>query len=394
MIETKFFKFAFAEDGQKIEVPDAAQPNGVVSYNTGYGLDYTKNYPVQDGSKPVGQTDLNGLFFDVTRGIKQYQVFGVPNFITSADNDGAAYEYIKYARINYDIGTDDYRIFEAKTDTSALPTDRTAWRLYDFDADKVAIDNPAFAAGVADGDLVYFNAINSNFDKAIANGSAEQNVAGFADVTNKKIILTGTVITSGLIAGDTYYLSTAGAGELTNTDPQFERVKIGRALSATLLQLNIESLPDSAPYFSRVTFLNTSSQSVPSSGVPQKVLFDNPENDKFGLWDNGASNFVIQKTGVYKVNAILYCQSPTGPILITLVKNGANEKRLSEVGPDGDTTLSGSFNTVEFSQGDAVSLNIRYENSGQPSITIANDGNNLANELSLFELIYLGEIPA
>lgn len=76
---TKFFKIPFAATGDVLPVPDAAQPDGSVSYSQGFGPDYQRK---TDGTDPLAKTvprdSTNALFNDLTGAVGEIQLNGVP----------------------------------------------------------------------------------------------------------------------------------------------------------------------------------------------------------------------------------------------------------------------------------------------------------------------------
>lgn len=94
----KYFIDPFAIAGDVAAVPDAAQPDGSVSYSQGYGPDYALNPVVSPSALLIERTKMNQLFLDITTALQQYQQHGTPPFITSAMNGGTPYSYSKYDR--------------------------------------------------------------------------------------------------------------------------------------------------------------------------------------------------------------------------------------------------------------------------------------------------------
>lgn len=79
----RFFGIPFATTGDRVVVPDAVQPDGSVSFSTGFGFDYER--PNADPTyKPVPRQGTNGLFHDVTEAIGIIQRQGYADFTTSA----------------------------------------------------------------------------------------------------------------------------------------------------------------------------------------------------------------------------------------------------------------------------------------------------------------------
>ncbi len=121
----KFFIFAFADDGDKTAIPDDTQISGSVSYEEGYGFDYQRDLATDPLAKAFPRAQNNQLMFDITDNIQQYQTHGVPNFITTSDNDGSPYPYDIYARVRYDDGSG-FKIYENQVNgNTTLPTDNS-----------------------------------------------------------------------------------------------------------------------------------------------------------------------------------------------------------------------------------------------------------------------------
>lgn len=108
--------------------------------------------------------------------------------------------------------------------------------------DFLSIATTAFEASVINGEAVYWDSANSRFDEAIADGTNKQNMIGFADVTNARVILMGLYSgqLSGLTPGAKYYLSGTVAGAITTTIPTNNAILVGVAKSATELFLDID----------------------------------------------------------------------------------------------------------------------------------------------------------
>lgn len=74
----KYFLNPFAINGDKESIPDASDPNGFVSYDTGYGYDYERDPdPLIDPlTKDIERDKMNQIFFDITENIKFMQDSG------------------------------------------------------------------------------------------------------------------------------------------------------------------------------------------------------------------------------------------------------------------------------------------------------------------------------
>lgn len=235
MSMAKFFRIPFATSGDKVAVPDASQPSGSVSYTDGFGPDYELDPGVDPAAKDVPRDETNQLYFDITNAIKEYQEFGVPDFITSALNGGTPFTYARYARVKWTDG----KVYESTTNgNTSDPSNTTNWRVLTDNADYLTIATTAFQASVTDGEAVYWD--GTQFDEAIADGTDKQNVIGFADVTNGRVFVAGLYAgqLSGLTANTVYYLSGSSAGAMTTV---LTAVRMGTARTATSFFVDIGS---------------------------------------------------------------------------------------------------------------------------------------------------------
>jgi len=236
----KFFKVPFALSGDKAAIPDAAEPDGSVSYTEGFTVDYEQDPAVNPATaKDVPRDETNQLYFDITTALLEYQTNGIPDWITNAQNGGTPFSYGIYARVRYTNG----KTYESrKAANTSLPTVYADWRPL-ADDDYLTIGTTAFEGSVADGEAVYWDAANSRFDEAIADGTGKQNVIGFADVTNGRVFVAGVMpgLLTGMTGNVVMYLSASVAGAITPTQPPTNTVKIGVARNATDLFINISS---------------------------------------------------------------------------------------------------------------------------------------------------------
>lgn len=120
----KFFGTPFAATGDKTPVPTTVQPTGSVSYPEGFGPDYQADQTTDPDAKDIPRDSMNQLFFDLSNAMREYQVSGVPDFITSAQNGGTPYSYSINAHVRYND-----EIYESRINTNTdLPTVSASWR--------------------------------------------------------------------------------------------------------------------------------------------------------------------------------------------------------------------------------------------------------------------------
>lgn len=185
----KFIRIPFATNGDKTTVPDPTQLDGSVSYDQGFGLDYQKVYPDDANAKAFPRAQFNELMFDTTVNINQYQTHGVPEFITTADNNGTPYPYAKWAFVRYDgldgNGSQVYQsLITANTNTPTPSASDANWRLMNntmtapliqTGASVYALDTGAANAYVVNPVLpllAYVAGVKIRFKAAVANTAA------------------------------------------------------------------------------------------------------------------------------------------------------------------------------------------------------------------------------
>ena len=123
----KYFRFPFAVSGNRTAVPETTQVNGNVSYQEGWPVGYQEDPQTSPTAKLINRQQTNQTLYDITLALQQYQQFGVPDFITAADNGGTPFSYSIGARVRYDPGSGT-RVFESLVDSNTtLPTDANNW---------------------------------------------------------------------------------------------------------------------------------------------------------------------------------------------------------------------------------------------------------------------------
>lgn len=115
MSNQHFYRYPFASAGDKTDIPEATQTDGSVSYNQGFGFDYERDPSTDPDAKNIQRDDFNGVIFDITENLQQYQLNGVPEWVPAAQNGGVAVNYPKFARVRYDTAGDGtgWQVFES-----------------------------------------------------------------------------------------------------------------------------------------------------------------------------------------------------------------------------------------------------------------------------------------
>jgi microcystin-dependent protein len=121
----KFFRFIWAQLGDRAAVPDTTPVDGSAGYQIGYGFDYQRA-PDDPLVKNIERNKWNQVLYDITLGLRQYQTMGFPEFITDADNGGFPFPYAKNACVRWTDGQIYLSLVDANTTT---PADLTKWQL-------------------------------------------------------------------------------------------------------------------------------------------------------------------------------------------------------------------------------------------------------------------------
>ena len=131
----KYFFYPFGTSGDQTVIPDLTQPSGSVSFQSGWPYNYQRVLGTDAAALPIDRNTMNWLFYAVTEQLQQYQSFGFPEWITTADNGGAAYAYDFGAIVRYSAtGTPPFTTYISAlagvgTNTS-LPGVDANWRVW------------------------------------------------------------------------------------------------------------------------------------------------------------------------------------------------------------------------------------------------------------------------
>lgn len=126
MSSTKFFQFPWATYGDKASIPDTVQVDGSVSYPEGFGVDYELELGVDAAALPVPRPETNQLYYDLTSNIRAWQLAGLPEWATAAQNGGVAVTYPKSAMVRHDY-TGAFLAYFANVATDDEPGTSADW---------------------------------------------------------------------------------------------------------------------------------------------------------------------------------------------------------------------------------------------------------------------------
>lgn len=78
----KFFKVPFANEGDRLAVPDVIQADGSVSFTQGYGFDYERDQATDPQAKDISRESFNSLLYDITSVLGDIQRTGVQPYMS------------------------------------------------------------------------------------------------------------------------------------------------------------------------------------------------------------------------------------------------------------------------------------------------------------------------
>lgn len=123
-----YFRRTFAQSGDKLAVPIDDPADGSVSYQTGYGAQYSQDPTTTATARRIERTKYNQILSDITTEVQRYQQNAYPEFITSSDNGGSPFSYSKGATVRYSGS-----VYRSLIDSNTtLPTDISSW--YNIDS--------------------------------------------------------------------------------------------------------------------------------------------------------------------------------------------------------------------------------------------------------------------
>lgn len=139
-----YIKNAFAVSGDRTEPPYDDPADGSVSYETGYGAQYSQDPTSISTARRIERLKMNGLFYRLSLEVQRLQQQGYPDWIPPSENDSLSFPYVKGATVRYEITSGVFGIFRSLIDNNTnVPTDTTTW--YNLD-----ILRPVFLSKSAD----------------------------------------------------------------------------------------------------------------------------------------------------------------------------------------------------------------------------------------------------
>lgn len=125
-----YYSNPFAVAGDLTTVPVPVQPDGSLSYNQGWGVDYQRDQTTDPLAKDIDRRQMNQLLNTITALLRQYQAEGFPEFIAAVDNGGTAFPYEIGTVVRYRVlGTDPFvNYVSLVANNTALPSVVANWQ--------------------------------------------------------------------------------------------------------------------------------------------------------------------------------------------------------------------------------------------------------------------------
>lgn len=205
----RFFKYQFAVSGTFVEIPETTQPNGSVSYQQGYSSNYTLPFGSNPNALPVDMPSFNGILYDITGALQQWQTQCVPDFITSSDNGGSPYPYPIFSLVRFDPGTGPQLYINTVANNVTTPTD-PSWSIFTTGSglalpagSSLPFNGGVLPAGFLLEDGTVYNIINyPNLFAAIGNTFGGDGISTFAVPNSARRVLMGSGGTGTSVIGN------------------------------------------------------------------------------------------------------------------------------------------------------------------------------------------------
>lgn len=222
----KYYVNPFALNGDKVPIPDATDPSGFVSYDSGYTFDYERDPDpsVDPLTKDIERDKMNQIFFDLTDNVKFLQdTGGVPEWSAVR---AAAGGYPRDAKVS-NAGTTYTSTINANAST---PGASATWIL-GGQTDPTIIAIAALTPGA--NQLIYFTAPDVAATTAITSFGRSL-LAANNDVAGRALLNISNATTSnmGLIRQATDAEVNSGADVVAAVNPRQNRLGMTAVLAA------------------------------------------------------------------------------------------------------------------------------------------------------------------
>jgi len=129
---SKRFLRPFAIDAtsssDRVEIPDSGTSTSAVNYQTGYNGRYALQYGIDPQALPVERQYFNGLMYDITSVLMDWQLYGFPEWFNYSGSTPAS-SYSAGSVVRYKTNPlGSYTLYRCLVDgTITVPTDTASW---------------------------------------------------------------------------------------------------------------------------------------------------------------------------------------------------------------------------------------------------------------------------
>jgi len=299
-----FFQQAFATAGDKSAIPVAVQPDGSVSYNQGFGFDYSRDKTTDSLAKDVPREATNQLFFAITDNLNTWQLNAAPLFVEAADNGGTPVSYRRGAMVTWRASPGDpYRTYIARADgVTSTPATGADWQLFAFEfapnADTTSTNllvSPAYVAAQLAGLSLTVPAASTTAAGITRYATNAETIAG--TIANRSVTVTG-LAAAALDLGWARAASTTQSGRVQLADPTALPISFAatdRAVSPAWVGAAIPEATTSAVGRVRLaTLAEANAQSLGTVAVPPNALTG------YARLDENVNFSLVQSSGGFR----------------------------------------------------------------------------------------------
>ena len=290
---TKYYKYPFAEAGTTASIPDVDPGDGTVSYQTGFGPDYSADPATNPSALFVPRAEFNDLMLDVTDNIQQYQQLAVPEFITSIDNLGSPFPYEAKARVRFFNAEGQWGIYESLKDNNtdvpeiAPLTPSKNWQ-------EIAYKLTATDTGTVNNILAYTGASLqvSSFGVIFISRAAFTNTGGPMTIQlgNSEAVYPVKTCYNGVFIDPL-------AGMYVQASMHILIYSSGGYILANPYPVSAKAI------VTQVTFSGTTSQTITGLSTNALIQFDHVDTDSMSSWNNTTKTILPTIAGKYDISA-------------------------------------------------------------------------------------------
>ncbi len=119
----KYIRYPFAENGDRAIVQDTTQANGTISYESGYGAQYSLDIQSDPLARRINRDRYNQVLHDMTSNIQEWQIQLYPAYVPPSSNGNVSISYAKGVIVNFNGA---YRISLVNNNTTQ-PDNTSNW---------------------------------------------------------------------------------------------------------------------------------------------------------------------------------------------------------------------------------------------------------------------------